>query len=274
MYSRMIQKEGGISLLDTISEDEFDGNKAFVFAFCSSWQVGVFQKYNSIVFLDSTHNTCVSLDDRNRKAFLYTIVVKHDFAGCGIPVAFMVTNTETQNPIARWLTWLKECLQLPCNFNFMIDCSATEMAAISSVFGEPQIKLCHWHMLRAMRSQAGSKIIAPLTAGQNANSRTVKELNVQLRKSAIQDFVNLVHTKSKKEFDDTLSRYYKKYQEHKKWLNYIDTTWMKHTDKWWSGKRIVSIYIEVNCFLLNIKAVPRACLGITQTTMLNPGIIL
>lgn len=48
-----------------------------------------------------THNTYHALNYSNRKTFQYTIIIiKHDQAGFGVPVAFMVTSSETQEPLA------------------------------------------------------------------------------------------------------------------------------------------------------------------------------
>ena len=165
------------------------------------------QKYNSIVFLDSTHNTSFSLDNRERKAFLYSILVKHDDAGCGVPVAFMITNSEAQRPLARWLTLLKEKLLLPISPIIMIDCSATEMAAIGTAFENPQIRLCHWHMLRAMRNQANSKIRLPVSLSEGSGNRfSIEELKL-IKNSAINDFVKLIPSTTLPEFSEIWSNY-------------------------------------------------------------------
>ncbi|KAI0999267.1 hypothetical protein K3495_g8929 [Podosphaera aphanis] len=79
-YTRLVTEAGGIAILDDVPEDKVDEYNVFYFAFCSSWQIEVILKYNSILFLDSTHNVCYSLEDRGRKAFLYSILVKHDAA--------------------------------------------------------------------------------------------------------------------------------------------------------------------------------------------------
>ena len=106
-YTRLVTEAGGIAVLDDVPENKVDKYNFFYFAFCSSWQIEVILKYNSILFLDPTYNLCYSLEDRGRKAFLYSILVKHDAAGCGIPVAFMINYSETQRPVVRWLNWLK-----------------------------------------------------------------------------------------------------------------------------------------------------------------------
>lgn len=129
----------------------------------------VFLEYKSITFLDSTHSTCFFLEDGNRKAFLYTILIKHDAAGCGVPVAIMTTKSETQRPLASWFSWVRQKLHLPTSITFMIDCSATEMADIESAFGDAQIRVCNWHMLRAMRFQVKKKVSLPTPAEEGSS---------------------------------------------------------------------------------------------------------
>lgn len=153
----------------------------------------------------------------------------------------MVTNSETQRPLTRWLAWLKQSLHLPSSIIFMIDCSATEMAAIETVFGYSQIRLCHWHMLRAMRTQVSKKICIPVSdSGASANqSRT--EVNKQIRKSAIDDFLQLIHSRSAAEYDQIWGNYLANYSQYVPWMTYIESTWLKHTEKWWAGNRIVNL---------------------------------
>ena len=150
--------------------------KDFLFAFCTKWQFSNLRRYCSLLCLDSTHGTCCALET-SRKKFLNSIVIKYDDAGCGIPVAFMITSLETKVPLERWLRWLKEEVKFERNPVFMIDCSRTEVAAIRAVFEDPQIRFCHWHFFRALSCQAKSKID-----------------NLDDRKSAVWDFRTLLWT--------------------------------------------------------------------------------
>ena len=100
-YGEQIEIDGGIALLRDLSLDHRSGknhSKDFLFAFCTCWQLSLLRRYSSILCLDSTHNTCCSLES-NHAAFLHSIVIKHDGEGCGIPVAFMITSKETMLPL-------------------------------------------------------------------------------------------------------------------------------------------------------------------------------
>ena len=69
-----------------------------------------------------------------------------------------------------------------------------------------------------------------------------KEVHQQLRISAVQDFLKLMRTKSVPEFGEVWKNYYRKYLDLNQldWLKYLDSTWLKHPEKWWSTNRSVS----------------------------------
>lgn len=132
LHSDVIRQEGGLALNTKICRRNGCGDD-FVFAFCTSWQVSLFRRYQSLLCLDSTHNTCCALES-SRAAYLHSIVIKNDDAGCGVPVAFMITSTETMEPLVEWLKWLKDAVPFVTTPIFMIDCSKTEVAAIKLCF--------------------------------------------------------------------------------------------------------------------------------------------
>jgi hypothetical protein len=95
------------------------------------------------------------------KCFLYTILCQSPVTQKGVPLVWMITNSERQEPIITWLTWLRD------NHGFapssvMIDNSDTEIAAIREVYGEPPhevtVFLCHWHVLKAWRKNVWAKV--------------------------------------------------------------------------------------------------------------------
>jgi hypothetical protein len=56
--------------------------------------------------------------------------------GKGKPVAWMITNSESQYPIRFWLQWLKDAHGYQPS-KVMIDNSNTEIAAINKAFNTP-----------------------------------------------------------------------------------------------------------------------------------------
>lgn len=236
-----IERADGIANLEELNTEQKGSKIDFYFAFCSRWQKEVLQKYSSILCLDSTYNTCYALDDNSRKAYLYTIVVKHDRAGKGVPVAFMLTSSEAQGPLTSWLLWLKHSLPLEKSPIFMIDCSKTEMAAINTVFQNPEIRLCFWHMLRAIRMQASSKIHSCQCEGRKRKQPEEEvEQTSELRKSAVSDMVSLIKTQTAQEFAEEWKHYKLKYEAHQDWIAYLTKQWMDKFETWWHGNRKVS----------------------------------
>lgn len=142
--------EGGISASQNIPEDKIGDKNLFFFSFCSSRETEVFRKHNSITFLGSTHDTCFTLWRGDRRAFLYTVLVKYDVASCGLPVAFIIINYESQRPLSNCLGKLKVTPLILESQKIMIACSSIEIAPIEFVFVKPKIHLCHWHLLREM----------------------------------------------------------------------------------------------------------------------------
>lgn len=99
--------------------------------------------------IDSTHKTCKSLDGKN-DAFLFTIVVTSPVTRKGVPVCFFITDAEKTPILSQWLFWVKQTVSALSVKRIMIDCSATEIAAIREAFGDSvDILLCHWHIKRA-----------------------------------------------------------------------------------------------------------------------------
>ncbi|KAI0995090.1 hypothetical protein K3495_g13091, partial [Podosphaera aphanis] len=246
-YVKHIEKGGGIATLSETNDDQTRKASHFYFAFCNKWQKKILERYSSVLCLDSTHNTCYALDDTHRKAYLYTIVVKHDVVGKGVPVAFMITSSEAQGPLASWLLWLKQSVNLVESPIFMIDCSKKEMAAITSAINEPEIRLCYWHMLRAIRMQATSKI---QTTQGDGRKRTRSEDNAgifsELRTSAVSDLISLIKTPTHQEFDKVWRQYKLKYSAHQDWIVYLTNQWMGKSETLWHGNRKGMLCIQTN----------------------------
>lgn len=241
-YAEHIKRDGGIAVVENLATKISEKQADFYFGFCTKWQISVLKQYSSVLCLDSTHNTCYALNDSSRKAFLYTIVLKHDGAGCGVPVAFMVTSSETQEPLASWLIWLRQSVTLIRTPIFMIDCSKTEMAAINSAFEAPEIRLCYWHMLRAIRLKSNSKLFLDKSkSGKRPRlSDDTKDIR-QLRKVAVEDFIALMHSSTVSEFGEAWKQYKFKYSDHEDWINYLHDQWMCKAEMWWLGNRKVSL---------------------------------
>ncbi|KAL9935360.1 hypothetical protein V8E36_005708 [Tilletia maclaganii] len=112
---REVIQQGGISALN-LSIPAAEGERTWAAHFATSWQTDMLLAHgqHSVVCMDSTHNTCFGFA-KDEKVWLYSLV--------GIPCAFM--------PII-WNERLRFQPQ-----QFMIDCSVTEVFAITSAFPRP-----------------------------------------------------------------------------------------------------------------------------------------
>ncbi|SAM07974.1 hypothetical protein [Absidia glauca] len=84
--------------------------------------------------IDSTHHTYKSMLNPDHYCYLYTIVVRSPFTNKGAPVAFMLTAGEIIRTWGKWLHNMKDNNNLNVA-RIMIDCSATEIAAIRQIKG-------------------------------------------------------------------------------------------------------------------------------------------
>ena len=118
------------------------------------WKYG----HNAGVQMDSTFGT------NKAKYSLFTIVVRHDSAGMGLPGAWIITSDERTETIAYCLRAVRESLRTfrPINITgdwtpnaFLVDCALSELAAVKQVFGlAVQVFWCHWHVLQAMKRRS------------------------------------------------------------------------------------------------------------------------
>ncbi|KAK3819330.1 MAG: hypothetical protein J3R72DRAFT_497555, partial [Linnemannia gamsii] len=129
-----IQKEGGKSMF----MDGFEGfEHLYLFAWCTEFQMRIMANNKGIVCMDSTHRTVKSLrpDPKHPKAhgtaYLFTILVKDRQSRSGIPIAFMVCNSESIMLLRKWLTWLKTDCNLQAT-KFMVDCSIMETETLKT----------------------------------------------------------------------------------------------------------------------------------------------
>ncbi|KAF9536271.1 hypothetical protein EC957_011755, partial [Mortierella hygrophila] len=106
----------------------------------SMFMDGIMANNKGIVCMDSTHRTVKSLrpDPNNPKAngtaYLFTILVKDRQSRSGIPIAFMVCNSESIMLLRKWLTWLKTDCGLQAT-KFMVDCSVAETETLKQTAG-------------------------------------------------------------------------------------------------------------------------------------------
>ncbi|GAA5985307.1 hypothetical protein JCM11641_005388 [Rhodosporidiobolus odoratus] len=107
--------------------------------------------------MDATHDPCYGIAGPDEKCFLTSLSIKDLVTGKGLPSAWMLSNLETATPTSTFLRWVQQQVPEFSPAQFMIDCSATEVKAISDVFPDAMIFDCWWHFLRAIQGNIRSK---------------------------------------------------------------------------------------------------------------------
>ena len=139
------------------------------------WKYG----HGAGVQMDSTFGTNKS------KYSLFTIVVRHDSAGMGLPGAWIITSDERTETIAYCLRAVRESLRTfrPVNVTgewtpnaFIVDCALSEIAAVRQVFGlAVQVFWCHWHVLQAMKRRSMRVTLKHRSEVMNKSHALVRE---------------------------------------------------------------------------------------------------
>lgn len=117
------------------------------------WQYG-----HRSVHMDSTFET------NKARYSLFTLFVRHDSSGMGLPRAWIITSDDRTETIVYCLKSVREALSTsrPGNITgewtptaFLVDCALSELAAVRQVFGETVVVYwCHWHVIQAMKKHA------------------------------------------------------------------------------------------------------------------------
>lgn len=165
--------------------------------------------------IDATHHM-----GPHTNALLYTIIVRHELADRGIPVAYLFTNDRSADPVTKWLESIAAMDATPKIIT--IDCDLGEVKAIRAVWGDRcRIQYCTWHVQRAWMNQLVDKAVEWRTA-QNKMARKYLEMQ-QIR----EQIKALMWERSKDDF-------FKKWDEFKeKWsrrqsafVSYFENQWM------------------------------------------------
>lgn len=160
--------------------------------------------HDKVVCMDATHGT-------NMYGFLLITILVVDDYGEGYPVAWCITNHETEKSLVHFLNVVKGNLG---DFNcvpkwFMSDMAYQYFSAWKTVFGEgPRKLLCIWHVDKAWRSNLS------LVTDTEKRALVYKQLRVILeepQQDAAMELLEMV-TKALESDDETkaFAEYFKK----------------------------------------------------------------
>ncbi|KAG2216456.1 hypothetical protein INT45_014175 [Circinella minor] len=133
-----------------MAENDFSSNLGF--GFIAPWQLELLKKARSFC-LDAIHHVTIYPN-----TVMYTIVLCHEVTGRGVPVAYLVTNDQSEEPVRKWLMNLKDLGISPTQIT--VDCSKAEANAISRTWNRSvAIRLCAWHVVRAWQKNIKEKVV-------------------------------------------------------------------------------------------------------------------
>ncbi len=200
-----------------IQNIEFLENE-FSLSFASPWQLDLLR--NSQFFcMDATHS--ITMD---KKTVLYTLVIRHNISGKGVPVGYMLTNDHSRTPITRWLNGLKNVGMLPLRIT--IDCSIPEINSITGVFGpSTTIQLCLFHVSRAWNTNLKSKV------------KSDSPLNNRILWGFIMgELKSVMYERSVELFESKLESFFEKWSNHVEFIEYFKKEWVtEEKKKMWSA---------------------------------------
>ncbi|KAG1056753.1 hypothetical protein G6F43_001373 [Rhizopus delemar] len=116
--------------------------------------------------LDATHGISSNLSD-----ILYTLIIRDDSIGRGWPVAYMITNDRSTDPIDEWLQHLRNSSLLVAPEQYTIDCCQSEVNAITSIFNSNRTKIqfCVFHVIQAWNKHLASVSVPGNTPSESRN---------------------------------------------------------------------------------------------------------
>ena len=99
-----------------------DAASTFAYGFMSPWQRSLLVSARAFC-LDATHDITAYIN-----TIMYTIVVHHEDTDRGVPVAYLITNSQSAALLTDWISGLKD---VGVNFlKITINCSHTEASVI------------------------------------------------------------------------------------------------------------------------------------------------
>ncbi|GJE88758.1 MULE and SWIM domain-containing protein [Phanerochaete sordida] len=125
-------------------EDSGLAADTFVLCIQTDRQREIFKKYGApFAAIDGTHNTT-----QYKNINLYTILVR-DRYGHGIPVAWMLASSGTQETLDFYLRTFRQANPGISPKWLMTDCDQAQINALRAQFPDATILLCWWHVLHA-----------------------------------------------------------------------------------------------------------------------------
>ena len=206
----------------------------FGFGFVAPWQLELLKRARSFC-LDATHHVTIYPN-----TVMYTIVLCHEVTGRGVPVAYLITNDQSEEPVRKWLTDLKGLGVSPRQIT--VDCSKAEANAINRTWaGSVTIRLCAWHVVRAWQKNIKEKVVV----GDGEDKRAVVN-------AIFADIRDMMYEEDRPEFYNRLEKFRTDWANQDGFMTYFEQQWIRNDlYKQWvrSFQEAMFRHMELNMFI-------------------------
>ncbi|KAF9912189.1 hypothetical protein EC991_000600 [Linnemannia zychae] len=206
----------------------------------------IYNIWHKIIVSRMTKDDDPIISSAKQKTNLFTLVVKNPATGLGIPVAFLLTDTQESSVLAGWLKGLRSKMAVLFSspdqvYSYTPDTIVTdqgnvEVLAIKNAFAgdNTRILFCAWHVHCAWESEVPSRICGishlPLGLREHIKTKAVSELQSILQEPDLpkaQQGIQLYRQKWLGKWQDSLIEYLdKNYFGSAEGLDAVDT--LKH----------------------------------------------
>ncbi|KAA1118098.1 hypothetical protein PGT21_031284 [Puccinia graminis f. sp. tritici] len=191
----------------------------FIFFCQSPWQrEKMLQHGRGMLMLDSSTNNTVQncFSPNGKKVCLYTVMIRDPLVGKGLPIAWALTTSMTEQSIATVLAWLRTSTGVVPQA-VMSDYSLAVTKAVSEIYSDlgkqaPKHYWCLFQVLNAFRRQA-------------------KTFLQDRAEEAVDDFRQIVYSPSSP--DPLLKSFFIKWEpECPEFVEHVKTQWQEHIVHW------------------------------------------
>ncbi|KAF9322489.1 hypothetical protein BG006_002343, partial [Podila minutissima] len=157
-----------------------DGKGSYGFA--TKWQISHLLKDGHTLCFDGTHEIY------GKSSYLFTLIVRDQAGGFGIPVAFLLTEIQTAECLELWLKALTDFIQEQYQRTYapkvvVMDAGSAEWNSVSNAFPNAKTFLCSFHVLAAIFKRLPKKLPASVmeevTVTSEDGVETIKEVEVK-----------------------------------------------------------------------------------------------
>ena len=171
---------------------------------------------------------------------IYIIILCHEVTSQGVPIAYLVRNYQSKEPVREWLIDMKELGVSP--HQITVNYSKAKANAINRTWNRSvAIHLCAQHIVHAQQKNITEKIVV----GDGKDKREV--IN-----AIFIDIHNMIYKEDRNEFFVYLERFHIDQVDQDTFMQYFEQQWIRNNlyKQWvWSFQEDIFRHMELNMFI-------------------------